>query len=262
MTTDRRSLLDLALTIVADVAPAIVSGRDAGLRAVETKSSGTDMVTDMDRWSENTIVEAIGRARPDDGFLGEETGRHPGTSDVVWIIDPIDGTTNYLYDVPGYSISIAAEVAGEVGVGVVADPVRDEVFSAVRGEGAHRNGHPIRCTTLRELSTALVGTGFGYQPGRRVDQARALTEVIGKVRDIRRMGGAALDLCAVACGRLDGYYERGLAEWDVAAGGLIATEAGAVVQRMGDISEVTDLVICSGPGIHQQLHRVLIDAHG
>ncbi|MDH3706773.1 MAG: inositol monophosphatase [Acidimicrobiia bacterium] len=261
MTTDLDSLLELALSIVDDVAPTIVAARNSGVLAVNTKSSGTDMVTEMDRWSETQIHTAIVAARPDDGFLGEEGGRRPGTSDVLWIVDPIDGTTNYLYDVPGFSISIAAEVAGRMAVGVVADPVRREVFSAVAGRGAHRNGAPIGANTTDELATSLVGTGFAYQAERRVEQAHALRHVIGEVRDIRRMGGAALDLCSVACGRLDAFYERGLAPWDVAAGGVIATEAGAVLLGEGQIPGVDDLTICAGPCIAEDLTRLLVAAH-
>lgn len=261
MTTDPEPLLDLALTIVDELAPAIVAARRAGDLAVDTKSSGTDMVTEMDRWNETQIHAAISAARPDDGFLGEEGGLRPGSSDVVWVVDPIDGTTNYLYDVPGFSISIAAQVAGHMTVGVVADPVRREVFSAVRGQGAHRNGEPISANPAQDLATALIGTGFGYQAERRVEQATALQHIIGEVRDIRRIGGAALDLCSVACGRLDGYYERGLAPWDVAAGGVIASEAGAVLHPAGHISDVPDVTICAGWGIVDSLTDLVTAAH-
>ncbi|MDH4171420.1 MAG: inositol monophosphatase [Acidimicrobiia bacterium] len=261
MTTDPNQLLHLALRIVDELVPTLVSARNAGGLAVHTKTSGTDMVTEMDRWCEERIIEMILSDRPTDGFLGEEGGRREGTSPVVWIIDPIDGTTNYLYDVPGYSVSIAAEIHGEVTVGVVADPVRREVHSAIRGRGASRNGMPIRCSNKADPATALVGTGFGYQPERRVEQARVLTGVIGRVRDIRRMGGAALDLCAVAGGRLDAYYESGLNPWDIAAGGLIALEAGARVTDLDGQPSWTDTVVCAAAPLHDSFRQLLVTAH-
>ncbi|MGI9600777.1 MAG: inositol monophosphatase family protein [Acidimicrobiales bacterium] len=259
--TELDSLALLTLSVVDQVCGPIVAARNAGTLDIDTKSSGTDMVTEMDRWSEDTIIAAISRARPDDGFVGEEGGHQTGSSGVMWIIDPIDGTTNYLYDVPGFSVSIAAEVDGQVMVGVVADPVRDEVFSAIRGQGAHRNGRPVRCSDKPDLATALIGTGFGYDASRRVEQASVLVDVIGHVRDVRRMGGAALDLCAVACGRLDGFYERGLAVWDVAAGGLIASEAGALVTDLDGVESWSDMVVCAGPALHPELVGLLRAAH-
>ena len=194
---------------------------------VGTKSTGTDMVTEMDRASEALITAELLAARPDDGLLGEEGADRPGTSGVVWVVDPLDGTTNYLYGFPGFNVSIAAEVDGEVAIGVVHDVVRGELFSAGRGLGASRDGEAIRASGAHDLGHALVGTGFSYEPERRRLQAEVLVHVLPRVRDIRRQGAAALDLCSVACGRLDGYWEVGLNPWDHAAGGLIATEAGA-----------------------------------
>ena len=185
------------------------------------------MVTAVDRASEALIVGTLGKERPDDGVLGEEGSRRDGTSGVRWIIDPLDGTTNYLYGYPVFAVSIGVEVDGEVVAGVVNDPSHAEVFSAARGEGALCNGRAIAVSGKDDLATALIGTGFAYDAVRRGEQAGWLRHVLPKVRDIRRAGAASIDLCWVACGRLDGYYEAGLAPWDVAAGALIAAEAGA-----------------------------------
>ncbi|MEQ8841260.1 MAG: inositol monophosphatase family protein [Acidimicrobiales bacterium] len=239
------------LLAVADAAADLVVPRlREALRdthhGVETKSSSTDLVTEFDRWSETTIVASITAARPGDGFLGEEGARVDGTTGVVWLIDPIDGTTNFVYDLPGCSVSIAAEVDGEVHVGVVHDLVRDERFRATIGGGASRDGKPISVSATTELATALVATGFSYDADRRRAQATALVTLLPQVRDIRRLGGAAVDLCAVACGRADAYYERGLSPWDSAAGALIATEAGA---RIDDRTATGGGLVVATPGV-------------
>lgn len=242
---DPAELLSVADDAVDRVVPTIRDARDRD-RGTATKSSGTDMVTEFDQWSERTLVAAIEASRPDDGFLGEEGANRPGTSGVVWVIDPIDGTTNFLYDLPGFSISVAAHLDGESIVGVVHDPVRDERFRARRGGGATRNDERVHASDRVDLATALVATGFSYDARRRRAQAEVLAEVIPHVRDIRRFGGAALDLCSVACGRVDAYYERGLGPWDTAAGCLIASEAGAVVD---DHSDTDGAVLVAAPGI-------------
>lgn len=239
--TDRPALAGLA-ELAADLATAaaalLVEGLDRTRRSVETKSSATDLVTDMDRLSERTIVEGILARRPHDSILGEEGSDRLGTSGVRWIIDPIDGTTNYVYGHPGFAVSIAAEWTdpatgtAEVVVGAVADPLHGDVFTAALGGGARRNGSPIRCSAEVDLGRALVATGFSYESLRRARQARVLTDLLPDVRDIRRMGAASVDLCSVACGRVDAYYEKGLAPWDFAAGALVAREAGA---RIGDL---------------------------
>ena len=201
---------------------------------VRTKSTGTDMVSEVDEECERLIVDGIRAARPDDGILSEEGASAESRSGVRWVIDPIDGTTNYLYGHPGYGISIAAEIDGEVAAGVVVDPIHRDCFTAVRGRGAQRNGEPVRVSAATDLAAALIATGFGYDAEVRVEQAKLLSRVIGSIRDIRRMGAAAVDLCSVACGRVDAYYERGLNHWDLAAGALIAIEAGATVGELGD----------------------------
>ncbi|MDC0359117.1 inositol monophosphatase [Acidimicrobiales bacterium] len=227
---DLADLLSVADAALDQVVPRLADPDVRSNISVETKSSMTDMVTEIDRWSEATIVDTIAALRPADGFLGEEGASLPSETGVVWVIDPIDGTTNFLYDLPGFSISIAARVDGVDLVGAVHDPIRDERFRAIQGRGATRNGAPIHASAIADLGTSLVATGFSYEADRRRAQAEALTILLPEVRDIRRFGGAALDLCAVACGRVDAYYERGLGPWDCAAGAVIAAEAGAIVQ--------------------------------
>ncbi|HEX4979977.1 MAG TPA: inositol monophosphatase family protein [Acidimicrobiales bacterium] len=220
---------------VAREAGALLTERQAWRRtSVDTKSTGTDMVTEVDRASESLIAARLGAARPADGILGEEGTEVATSSGVRWICDPLDGTTNYLYGVPFFNVSIAAEVDGTIVAGVVHDPVHDETYSATRGGGARCNGRPLRVNGPPGLSTALVGTGFSYDPERRAVQASILPRLLPEVRDIRRAGAAALDLCWVAAGRLDAYYEWGLAPWDWAAGSLVAAEAGATVRRLPD----------------------------
>ncbi len=223
------------------------------------------MVSDADRASEALIVSGILAARPDDAILAEEGAARAGTSGVRWVIDPLDGTTNYLYGIPAWVVSIAAEVDGVVEVGVVADPSHGEVFSAVRGEamarsGAWCNGVPISVSGATVLATSLIGTGFAYRSARRAEQALALPRLLPAVRDVRRLGAAALDLCLVACGRLDGYFETGLQPWDMAAGVLIAAMAGAVVCGYDGGPPSTASVVASAPGISAGLLATLAAA--
>lgn len=227
-------LLDLAVDVARRAGALLLDGAGDVRTTVETKSTRTDMVTEMDRASERLVVSALREARPDDGVLGEEGASSGGTSGVRWVVDPLDGTTNYLYGFPAWAVSVAAEVAGRSVVGVVHDPVHDETFTAVRGGGAWCNGVPLTVTGAPDLATALVGTGFSYDAAERAAQAARLSRVLPVVRDIRRAGAAALDLCWVGLGRLDAFFERGLAPWDSAAGSLVASEAGAVVQRFED----------------------------
>jgi myo-inositol-1(or 4)-monophosphatase len=227
---------------------------------VQTKSSGTDMVSEVDRAAEALIVEHLLRARPDDGMVGEEGTDRAGSSGVCWVVDPLDGTTNYLYGLAGFGVSIAAEAHDAVVAGVVLDVVRDELFAAVRGEGATRDGRPIQVSTPASLATALIATGFSYDSERRARQAAALVPVLPRVRDIRRVGAAAVDLCSVACGRVDGYYELGLAPWDLAAGGLIAAEAGAIVTDFHGGPATAGAVVAAGPAIATELRALLVAA--
>lgn len=231
---DLEALLALAVTAADLVVPRLREVQRARTTNAGTKSSPTDMVTEFDRWSEATIVAAITAARPDDGFIGEEGASSPGTSGVVWLIDPIDGTTNFVYDIPGSAVSIAARVDGTEAIGLVHDLVRDERFTAMAGCGATVDGVAISASGHAELATALVATGFSYDADRRRGQAETLVDLLPRIRDIRRSGGAAVDLCSVACGRADAYYEVGLNPWDWAAGSLIAREAGAIVSMPTD----------------------------
>jgi myo-inositol-1(or 4)-monophosphatase len=262
---DPVALVELASGIARQAADLLLDGAHRVRSLVETKSSSTDMVTEMDRASETLIVEALLAARPDDGILGEEGSARPGTSGLRWVVDPLDGTTNYLYGHPGWAVSIAAETVdgdhSQVIAGVVLDAVHDELFTAALGHGARRNGEPIRCSDQTDVSRALIATGFGYQPERRQAQAEVLVKLLPQVRDLRRMGAASVDLCSVACGRVDAYFERGLGWWDLAAGALVATEAGAVVSAIDGGPVVASSVFASANGLSTSL-RDLLDALG
>jgi myo-inositol-1(or 4)-monophosphatase len=256
MSDEPAALLELA-QLVGERAAALLVGGLQGNRTIGTKSTGTDLVTEMDRAAERMIVDGILRARPDDGILGEEGTDRVGTSPVRWLIDPLDGTTNYVYGHPGFAVSIAAEVEGEVTIGVVVDPLHDDVFTAVAGGGAWRNGSAIEPSGQEDLDRALIATGFSYDSSRRDRQARVLTVVLPRVRDIRRMGAAAVDLCSVACGRVDGFYEKGLAPWDYAAGALVAREAGATVGDLDGGPPSGVFVLASGPALFEPLGDLL-----
>ena len=224
-------LLDLACRLAVEAGDRALAGRRQDRLKVTTKSSSTDLVTMHDRAAEAAIVAGLAAARPDDGIIGEEGTDRAGTSGISWFVDPIDGTTNFVYDVPAWSTSIAAGDGDGMLVGAVYAPALGELFAAGRGLGATLDGRPIRCSARTDVALALVGTGFSYQPERRRQQAGVVERLIGSVRDVRRLGSAALDLCFVAAGRYDAYFESGLNSWDAAAGELIATEAGC---RSGD----------------------------
>ena len=253
---DARELVALAVRLGEEAGALLLDGLDTA-EVLATKSTITDMVSTMDGRAERLIVDGIATARPDDAILGEEGTSQAGTSGVQWVVDPLDGTTNYLYAIPGFAVSIAAVVDGETVAGVVVDPSRGETFAATRGAGATRNGAPITCNVTGELATALVGTGFSYSPERRAVQAEVVARLLPVVRDIRRFGAAALDLCWVACGRLDAYFERGLAPWDLAAGALIAAEAGATVGDLGGGPPSTDIALASAPGLFEGIRALL-----
>jgi myo-inositol-1(or 4)-monophosphatase len=262
---DPEALLALALSAAQAAAAMLAARRPAGPqgrpKVAGTKSSPTDVVTDMDRAAEAMIAERILAERPGDAFLGEEGGES-GQGRVRWIVDPLDGTINYLYGLPDWAVSIAAEVDGRVVAGVVAVPRQREVFTAVAGQGGwlHPDGAPaipLRCNHRVPLRSALVSTGFGYERARRVVQGEIVAAVLPQVRDIRRAGSCAVDLCSVATGRVDAYYERGVNYWDWAAGGLIAAEAGARVGGLDGRPPSPDLTIAAAPGLFQELHDLL-----
>jgi myo-inositol-1(or 4)-monophosphatase len=240
-------------------------GRSGRPEVASTKSSPTDVVTEMDRAAEAMITQRLLAQRPGDAVLGEEGGES-GRGRVRWIVDPLDGTVNYLYGLADWAVSIAAEVDGEVVAGVVAAPAHNEVFSAVAGGGAWLragDGPPLalRCNTAVPLGEALVATGFGYAAARRRVQGEVVAAVLPQVRDIRRGGSCALDLCSVAAGRVDAFYERGVNYWDFAAGGLIATEAGARLGGLGGSPAGPDLAIAAEPVLFGQLHDLLVSLH-
>jgi myo-inositol-1(or 4)-monophosphatase len=257
---DIAELFDLAIDLAQRAGRLLLDEAPGRADDVATKSSRTDMVTAVDRASEGMIVGTIEKERPHDGVLGEEGSRRDGTTGVRWIIDPLDGTTNYLYGIPQFAVSIGVEIDGEVEAGVVFHPSLQEMFTARRGHGARRNGAPIGVSDKSELATALIGTGFGYDPARRAEQARWLTRILPVVRDVRRAGAAAIDMCWVACGRLDGYYEAGLSPWDVAAGELIAREAGAKTSDFEGGPVRADRVVAATPGIAAALRHLVSEA--
>jgi myo-inositol-1(or 4)-monophosphatase len=218
---------------------------------VDAKSSETDLVSDADREAERVIRELLEAERPQDGLIAEEGSRSESESGRRWVVDPLDGTVNFLYGLPAWGVSIALEDEEGLALGIVLDPVRPELFSAVRGEGATLDGEPIRVSGRTELARAMVATGFSYESERRARQADLLTTVLPRVRDIRRAGAAALDLCQVAVGRVDAFYERGLKRWDEAAGRLLIEEAGGVVAELD--GEPMGLAAASSPELLSEL---------
>jgi myo-inositol-1(or 4)-monophosphatase len=230
-----RELVGLAERLATTAGALVRDGRPLQVDVASTKSSPIDIVTEMDLASEALLRRTLAELRPDDGILGEEQGLVPGTSGVTWVIDPIDGTVNYLYGVPAYSVSVAAVVGPPapetwtVVAGCVHSVAEGRTWTAGLGLGASEGGRMPRVNDAVPFARSLVGTGFGYTADRRRGQARVLAELLPQVRDIRRIGSASLDLCSLASGRLDLYYERGLQPWDIAAASLVAQEAGAVV---------------------------------
>jgi myo-inositol-1(or 4)-monophosphatase len=245
--------------------------RGAGSGAVRSKSSPTDPVTVVDTETERLLRDRLAQLRPGDPILGEEGGGPTDATDlgaapggtVTWVLDPIDGTVNFVYGIPVYAVSVGVQLNGVSVAGAVADVVAGRVYSAASGLGAHvtdeHGTHALRCSTVDDLSMALVGTGFGYSMRRRTAQAALLARLLPVVRDVRRIGSAALDLCMVAAGRLDAFYEHGLQVWDSAAGALIAAEAGARVLLPEPIGPVggTGLVVAAAPGIADELLAAL-----
>ena len=219
------------------------------------KSSPTDPVSDADREAETAIQAILAAERPDDGVIGEEGADTAATGGRTWIVDPLDGTVNFLYGTRTWAVSIALEDADGLAVGVVFNPVDDECFSARRGEGAVLNGRPIHVTGCPSLDRAMVATGFSYEADRRAQQAELLTRLLPQVRDIRRAGAAALDLAYVACGRVDAFYERGLKRWDEAAGRLLVQEAGGEVADLE--GEPPGVVAAATRGLRVDLNRVI-----
>ena len=245
-------------------AGALVRDQRPARLSVSTKSSPTDVVTDMDQAAETLLRTVLGQARPDDGFLGEEAGRRSGHSGLTWVVDPIDGTVNYLYGLPAYAVSVAV-VSGDPErpglwrtlAGCVHSPELHRTWTAGTGLGSFLDGNRLRMTDPPELAGALIATGFGYRAARRSNQARVLAGLVPRIRDIRRIGCAAMDLCMVADGRMDGYYERGLNPWDLAAAQLVVSEAGGQVLGLGGLPPSGQMVIAAAPALAGTLHDAL-----
>ena len=268
---DPVELLDLAVSVVRPAAVLARSMRAAGSLEVATKSTDTDVVTAADRAVERQVIAALRRVRPADVVLGEESGVDVGTGDaggaagrVRWILDPIDGTVNYLYGLPFSAVSLAAELAGVVVAGVVHNITTGQEWTAVRGGGAYRAGRRLTGSRATDLGQALLATGFGYDPARRAHQAAVLAGLLPHVRDVRRLGAAAIDLCLAAEGLVDVYYEKGLSPWDHAAGGLVAAEAGLRVTGLAGAAPGPGLVLAAPPMLYEALHErlVALDAAG
>ncbi len=253
-------VLALALHLATDAGALLLRRREASPGVIATKTSVTDLVSDVDRASEELVVGGLRAARPHDSILAEEGTDDSGTSGWRWVIDPLDGTVNYLYGLPAYAVSVAAEFDGRPEVGVVFDPVHAETFAAARGRGATLNGAPIAVSDRDDLALTLVGTGFSYGAPRRKHQAAVLAQVIPTVRDIRRAGAASVDLCWVACGRLDAFYEQGLQPWDFAAGALIAQEAGATIGDLNGDPPSTTFTLAATPAVFHPLRDLLLSA--
>jgi myo-inositol-1(or 4)-monophosphatase len=253
---------------VAQEAAALLLTRRGRAGVVHTKSSPTDVVTEMDRAAEDLIRDRLLAARPGDTVLGEEGGQTGGGGGVRWVVDPLDGTVNYLYGLPDWAVSIAAEVGGVVVAGAVSVPLRRCLFTAVLGGGAWLESgwqpgrQRLACNSPVTLSAALIATGFGYGARQRAGQGGIVAAVLPRVRDIRRSGSAAADLCSVAAGQVDGYYEQGLHYWDLAAGALIAREAGAMTGGLRGEAAGAAMTIAASPGLFADLHDLLASLDG
>lgn len=261
------ALLALAVDVARAAAALVARGRASAAEHVDVKSSPTDVVTAVDKASEELIAGRLLAARPDDGLLGEEGADRAGTSGVRWVVDPIDGTVNFLYGLAPYAVSIAAEVDGEVRAGAVLNVATGELFTATRGGGAHLSSpalsSPVRLTAGSPVSLeqTLVGTGFGYEVAQRRAQGSVVARLLPRVRDIRRNGSSAMDLCSVAAGRLDAYYELGLKPWDHAAAALIAAEAGVVLTGLAGRPFADPMAVAAAPSIAGPFLELLEELH-
>jgi len=259
--SDSLAIAEFAIELARD-AGALLQQRPENL-LISTKSTATDVVTQMDQQAEKFIVSRLQQYFPDDSVIGEEGAFIQGSSQFQWVIDPLDGTINYLYNLPAWSISIARvnRVTGDSQVGVVEAPELSRTFWARQGHGAklEHGGSTVslHVSDCADLGQALIGTGFGYREDRRAGQARVLNTVLPMVRDIRRLGSCAIDLCLVAQGVLDGFYERGVNPWDHSAGALIARESGAVVSGLHGTVESDEMIVVANPLVHQQLAKAL-----
>lgn len=259
---DATKLAGIAEEIAREAGDLARRRRDEGVHIAATKSALADIVTDADREVEALIRARLSDVRPDDGFLGEESGAERGASEITWVVDPIDGTVNYAYGIPHYAVSIAA-VSGtpspgewQLEVGVVHNPVSGELFRATRGGGAWLGGRRLQVSTVGDAG-ALLATGFGYDPATHAADLERVRTVMPLARDLRRAGAASLDLAFVAAGRLDGYFEHGLHPWDHAAGGLLVQEAGGVIGGEQGGRPGYEMTIAAGPELFDRLRAVI-----
>jgi myo-inositol-1(or 4)-monophosphatase len=249
--------LALATDAAREAGALLLELRRSPAAGVRSKSSATDLVSEADERAERAIVTAIRKRRPDDAVVAEEGSSASGSSGVSWYVDPLDGTINYLYGIPQWAVSICcADSAGSLAA-VVYDPLRNELFGATRGGGARLGEDRVGVTDKSELASALIATGFGYDAAQRTVQGRILANVMGDVRDIRRFGSASLDLCWVAVGRFDGYFESVDKPWDWMAGALLVREAGGRVTELTPANPAFPRIIASGAGIHDRLVALL-----
>ena len=255
--TELRAIAEQLARAAGDMA---LAGRKSGIVTATTKSSPTDMVTQYDKASEDMITAGLRELRPDDGIVGEEGASRDGTSGITWHIDPIDGTSNFYFDIPMWAVSIGAVDDNGPIAGAVYAPALGDMFTAARGEGATLNGNRISVRENTVLSDALVCTGFSYHVSQREAHARRVATMVGQIRDIRRFGAAAIDLCFVACGRLDAYFEEHLNSWDLIAGHVIATEAGALVTNYSGDTATPQEVLASQPGVQKALIQLIADS--
>ena len=250
-------LRHVATLLAREAGDIALRGRKSGPLSATTKSSPIDMVTLYDKSSELLITEGLARLRPDDAIVGEEGASKTGTSGITWHIDPIDGTTNFYFDLPLWAVSIGAVDEDGPVAGAVFAPALGDMFSAARGAGATLNDNPIAVRDNSDITDALVCTGFSYRVHEREHHAKRVADMVMKVRDIRRFGAAAIDLCFVACGRLDAYFEEHLHSWDLVAGQVIATEAGAVISDYVGNPVTPQQVLVSTPGVHHTLMQLI-----
>ena len=258
-------LLSIALDVTLQAGALAKLRRSEGVEVAAAKSSPVDIVTEADRETERLIRSLLAEARPDDGFYGEESDASGSTSGLHWIVDPIDGTVNFLYGIPHYAVSIAV-VEGDPDpltwkalAACVFNPASGEVFTAELGGGAFLGETAIHVAPAVELSQALIATGFAYDSQMRGRQGAVVAQLLPEVRDIRRMGTASLDLCGVATGRVNAYFERTLSPWDHAAGALIAREAGAAVKGFADAAPSREFILAAEPTLAVTLEKRLVE---
>ena len=254
---DQGELVALAERVAREAGEQLREAFGGTRSAITSKSTPTDLVSEADHAAEELIRSRLAAARPEDGILGEEGSDSPGTSGLRWVVDPLDGTTNFLFGVPQWAVSVAVQDGESSLAGVVYDPLRDECWSATRGGEALLDGVPVTASERTELATALIATGFGYDAEVRAAQARVVAELLPLVRDIRRFGAAALDLAWAAAGRYDGYYERGVKLWDVAAGGLICERAGLEVRTLDPAPPAEGGILVAPAALIGELERLV-----